>query len=134
MKIKLLISALLTLVASACGQDQNSVIKSSEKAATAQKIHLTSPAYEKDQSRKSNPRFNIYKEVKLYADLSHLSSNQKEMIGLLIDASKIMDDLFWKQAYGDKQALLNSISDPQTRNFADINYGPWDRLDGDYGL
>ena len=50
------------------------------------------------------------------------------MIPLLIDASKIMDDLFWLQAYGDKRPLLDSIDDPAMRRFADINYGPWDRL------
>jgi hypothetical protein len=42
-----------------------------------------------------------------------------------------MDGIFWKEAYGDKEDLLNSISDQKTRRFAEINYGPWDRLDGD---
>ena len=82
-------------------------------------------------SEKSNPRFDIYKKVKLTSDLSHLNQNQKKMIGLLIDASKIMDDLYWKQAFGDKKQLLDSISDDKARQFADINYGPWDRLAGD---
>lgn len=77
-------------------------------------------------------RLNIYKEVTLSADLSHLSANQKQMLVLLIDASKIMDDLFWLQAYSqDKKTFLASISDEATRRFAEINYGPWDRLDGD---
>lgn len=77
-------------------------------------------------------RLGIYHPVKLSADLSHLSANQKEMLGVLIDASKIMDDLFWQQAFGqDKKAFLASIADPKVRKFADINYGPWDRLDGD---
>lgn len=77
-------------------------------------------------------RLGIYKEVTLSADLSHLSNNQKQMLSLLIDASKIMDDLFWKQAFSqDKQTFLASIQDENTRRFAEINYGPWDRLDGD---
>lgn len=38
-----------------------------------------------------------------------------------------MDDLFWKQAYGDKEQLLNGL-DEYTRRFAEINYGPWERL------
>jgi len=33
--------------------------------------------------------------------------------------------------YGDKEALLSGITDPATRRFVEINYGPWDRLDGD---
>jgi hypothetical protein len=77
-------------------------------------------------------RLNIYKEVTLTADLSHLSANQKKMLALLIDASKIMDDLFWQQAYSqDKKSFLASIKDENVRAFAEANYGPWDRLDGD---
>ncbi len=77
-------------------------------------------------------RLDIYKEVTLTADLSHLSANQKQMLKLLIDASKIMDDLFWQQAFSqDKKSFLASISDEKVRQFAEINYGPWDRLNGD---
>jgi hypothetical protein len=77
-------------------------------------------------------RLSIYHPVDLTSDLSHLSDNQKEMLSLLIDASKIMDDLFWKQAFfEDKAAFLANISDEKVRHFASINYGPWDRLNGD---
>ena len=75
------------------------------------------------------PRPEIYAEFELTADLSHLSERQKEMIGVLIEASKIMDDLFWRQAWGDDyKARLASIDDERTRRFAALNYGPWDRL------
>lgn len=77
-------------------------------------------------------RLNIYQEVTLTTDLSHLSANQKLMLGSLIDAAKIMDDLYWQQAFGeDKASFLAKIADPQAREFARINYGPWDRLDAD---
>ena len=69
-----------------------------------------------------------YTSVRLTADLGHLSDNQKKMIPLLIEASRAMDDAFWIQAYGDRDALLASIDDPAARRFAEINYGPWDRL------
>ncbi len=75
-------------------------------------------------------RFDIYVPVTLSADLSHLSSNQKQMVSKLIDAAAIMDELFWRQAYGERQSLLDSIDDPAVRRFAELNYGPWDRLDG----
>lgn len=71
-----------------------------------------------------------YVTVKLTADLSKLSDNEKKMIPLLIEAAKIMDDLFWYEAYGDKDALLASIEDEKVKQFVMINYGPWDRLDG----
>ncbi|ABG39575.1 conserved hypothetical protein [Paraglaciecola sp. T6c] len=80
----------------------------------------------------SKDRLDIYQSVPLTADLSSLSANQKQMLGLLIDASKIMDDLFWQQAYGDnKEQFLSRIANESGRRFADINYGPWDRLNGD---
>jgi hypothetical protein len=69
-----------------------------------------------------------YTSVRLTADLSGLSDNQKRVIALLIEAGQAMDDAFWIQAYGDKSALLESIEDPDARRFAELNYGPWDRL------
>ncbi|MFQ3236074.1 MAG: hypothetical protein ACI9C4_001638 [Paraglaciecola sp.] len=77
-------------------------------------------------------RLHIYQEVELNANLSSLSSNQKTMLGLLIDASKIMDSLFWQQAFAeDKNSFLRRIPAADLRHFAEINYGPWDRLNGD---
>ncbi|MEM8817462.1 MAG: Zn-dependent hydrolase [Pseudomonadota bacterium] len=73
----------------------------------------------------------VYSEYTLTADISGLSDRQKTMLGLLIDASEIMDDLFWRQAWADDyQSRLDAIEDPAARRFAEINYGPWDRLDG----
>ena len=74
---------------------------------------------------------NTYARYDLTADLSHLSANQKALIGHLIDASVIMDELFWLQSYGESQTFLNNIDNSDLRAFADINYGPWDRLNGD---
>ena len=83
----------------------------------------------KDQT--SNPRFEIYSKVSLDVDLSSLSDRQKKMVSLLIDAGKITDDLFWRQVWGDKESLLSNIDDPAAKQFAEYNYGPWDRLDAD---
>lgn len=72
-----------------------------------------------------------YEEFELKADISHLAEGDREAIGYLLQAGQIMDDLFWKQVVEDRDALLEGISDPATRRFVEINYGPWDRLDGD---
>jgi Peptidase family M49 len=72
----------------------------------------------------------IYAPVTLTADLSGLSTNERRMLSLFVDAATIMDDLFWRQAYGDKDALLRSLKDERIRRYAEINYGPWDRLAG----
>jgi hypothetical protein len=78
------------------------------------------------------PRPEIYADFTLTADLGALTENQRKMIGLLIDASVIMDELFWRQAYGENHVKwLQSIGDADARRFAELNYGPWDRLDDD---
>lgn len=78
------------------------------------------------------PRPDIYADFTLSADLSSLNDNQRTMIKLLIDASQIMDDLFWRQAFRDDyEDWLDSIANVDARRFAELNYGPWDRLDGD---
>ena len=80
----------------------------------------------------ATPRPEIYAEFTLTADLSPYTDGQRKMIGLLVAAAEIMDDLFWKQAYGDNyEAWLASIGVDSARLFADQNYGPWDRLNDD---
>lgn len=77
-------------------------------------------------------RLNIYQAVSLDTDLSSLTNKQKQLISLLIDAANIMDELFWLQAYGEnKDDFLAAINNPLARKFAEINYGPWDRLNND---
>lgn len=74
---------------------------------------------------------NNYAEVDLTSDLvANLSANQKEMIKKLMQVADIMEQVFWKEAIGEKETFLASIEDEATRAYATINYGPWDRLDG----
>ncbi len=72
-----------------------------------------------------------YTSVRLTTDLSQLTENQRKMIPLLIQACQQMDEVFWKEAFGDRDAFLSSITDLDLRRYAEINYGPWDRLEGD---
>jgi hypothetical protein len=71
-----------------------------------------------------------YTTVRLTSDLAGLSEQERKMIPVLIDAAQAMDEIFWMQAYGDREALMRSLSDADLRRYAAINYGPWDRLDG----
>jgi len=77
----------------------------------------------------ADPRPDIYADFALTADLSHFTDNQREMIKVLIEASEIMDDLYWRQAYGDNyEQWLATVGIDEARRFAELNYGPWDRL------
>lgn len=66
----------------------------------------------------------------LSADVSAFSQSEKEMLRLLFQVSDIMDGLFWQEAYGDKSALLDTLKDQYLKEFVLINYGPWERLNG----
>ena len=75
-------------------------------------------------------RVRQYVPVKLTADLTKLTEKQKKMLPLLIRAAEIMERCFWYESYGDPQPLLSELKDPNERKLTSINYGPWDRLDG----
>src|SRR5690554_5851703 len=76
-------------------------------------------------------RLDIYHPFDLTSDLSHLSERQRHMVKLLIEASEIMDDLFWQQAYGaSANELLDRIANEQVRQFAAINYRSEERRVG----
>lgn len=70
-----------------------------------------------------------YATVRLTADLSHLSDNDKQLVRLLIEAVQHMEPAYWHQTYGDEtDALALAGDDEATRRFIEINMGPWDRL------
>ncbi|HKJ21376.1 MAG TPA: Zn-dependent hydrolase, partial [Woeseiaceae bacterium] len=131
---RLLLAIGATMVLAACGQKDQPAATASSAPPAAAPVEAPAPAPESPDNamtQYASERLGIYTPVRLSADLSHLSAGQREMIGLLIAASDIMDDLFWQQAYGDRDELLDAIDHADTREFARINYGPWDRLDGD---
>lgn len=59
--------------------------------------------------------------------VAQLSDKEKQMIPIFIQIADIMNDLFWKQTFGDK-TILDTIQDPFVKDFVMINYGPWERL------
>ncbi len=66
----------------------------------------------------------------LTSDTSDLSDNEKEMLRIFIETAEIMDNLFWQQAYGEKHQALELTTDSVAQKFILINYGPWERLNG----
>lgn len=72
-----------------------------------------------------------YAKVKLTTNLSVLTEKEKQMLPILFEVAEIMDELFWKDAIGNKDEFLSKIEDPATKEFAMIQYGPWDRMQGD---
>ena len=63
-------------------------------------------------------------------DLSGITDNGKEVLNLYRFAADEVDAIYWEQYFGDRQGLLDGIADPVQRTYAEINYGPWDRMTG----
>ncbi len=62
-------------------------------------------------------------------DLSDITENGREVLNLYRFAAYEADAIYWKQYFGDKSAM-EGLEDPGVREYAMINYGPWDRLTG----
>lgn len=73
-------------------------------------------------------KLDAFATFKLTSDLSILSDNERAMLPHLIKAAEAMEAIFWKEAYGDRSELMKTLKDPAAREFAKINYGPWERL------
>ncbi|MCR4569936.1 MAG: hypothetical protein K5661_06025 [Bacteroidales bacterium] len=72
-----------------------------------------------------------YAEVTIPApDLTGITDNGKEVLKLYRMAADEVDRIYWQQYFGDKDALLASCVSDSEKEYAEINYGPWDRIDG----
>ena len=103
--IKSITSAAAVIVTAAisaacCNQQDDSCRQKVEEFAT---VHVTSPLIEK------------------------LGEGDREALKLFRQAGEIIDSLFWKQTFGDKSEM-SALKNEAQREFAMINYGPWERL------
>ena len=73
-------------------------------------------------------RLKIYETVKLSTNINQLTPADRKILPLLIEAAQIMDGLYWKQTYPQRDSLMNAVKDDRVKDFIRINYGPWDRL------
>jgi len=69
-----------------------------------------------------------YRTVRLKTDISKLAVADRRVLVLMILAADEMNHAFWLQAYGDHDKLRQSVAGSMSK-YAEINYGPWDRLD-----
>ncbi len=75
--------------------------------------------------------------VELKCDLSNLSSADKQVLVRLIEAGRIIDQLFLMQVSPDNpqlQTQLQTSADPKNQPYLDmftVMFGPWNRLDHD---
>ena len=71
-----------------------------------------------------------YAEVVIPApDLSGITDNGKEVLNLYRFAADEADAIYWEQSFG-KKAFFSALPEAE-REFAYVNYGPWDRITGE---
>ncbi len=85
------------------------------------------PIQKEDSKMKS--LVETYTDFTLTSDISHLSADEKQMLKLLFEAAEVMNSIYWQESFGNKAELMSNLNDPYQKRFAEINYGPWNRLD-----
>ena len=72
-----------------------------------------------------------YAEYPLKYDIENLSEQERELVAIFIQIADIMDEIYWEQSFGlENKNKLESLSDLNMYEYARINYGAWDRMDG----
>ena len=69
--------------------------------------------------------------TEMAADLSAVPASEQEVLRLLIEAGRLMDEVFLRQAGAGNVELrerARTLGDPVATYF-DVSFGPWDRLD-----
>jgi len=77
---KIGIVLLATLLIAACGNQKKGIVVKSE----------------------IQKKVDEFATFKLSTDLSVLTSSEKKLLPYLFEAAQIMDEIYWLQAYGDK--------------------------------
>ena len=125
----ILLSAGFASLLLAC--ENRRTVQETEKIPQAANLPADTTAVEQDTIRAIADRIKQYAPVRLTADLSKLTAKEKQMIPLLLDCAKIMDDIFKQQTYTNYDSLYNATTDADLKRYIEMNYGPWDRLDED---
>ena len=109
--LRRLLPACLLLALSACSSHPDAAQPvSKEELAPAPTTSVAAPAAV-ETAAQVQQHLSDYATVKLTADLSAFDAKQKQMIALLVEAADSMNALYWKQSWGDKEALLAKIGD-----------------------
>lgn len=83
------------------------------------------------------PKLNRLKKVRLDAPVDSLKESEKQVLSKLIEASKIIDQIYLRQVWEKNPTLEESLSKDQTAKGKNLyllfkqNAGPWSRLDHD---
>jgi hypothetical protein len=78
-----------------------------------------------------------FKPVEIDYDGSALSEGDRQALQKLVEAARIMDEIFFRQVYSNNVAIQQELNRGENPDYAvlkeyfDINFGPFDRLEED---
>jgi len=81
-------------------------------------------------------RLDQFSPTPLSADLSVLSAKDRQVLDKLVDAAKLMNEIFLRQVWSGNPALRQRIAGWKSgdqgaaRQYYQVMFGPWDRTDG----
>ena len=74
-------------------------------------------------------RLNKWKQVEMPFRAAGLSAQERQMVEKLVEASKLLDEVYWRQSDLAGYKLLKSTQDPTIRRLLTIMGSRWDLLD-----
>lgn len=120
--LKTIVVALTVVLATSCMQPKSAEQLENERQGSLPETTKLTP------TKAVNERLDIFASFELTSDISHLTDQEKEVLPILFEVADIMKEIYWKQTVGNKEQFLGQITDEKAKQFAMINYGPWDRL------
>lgn len=102
---------LLIIALGGCKKDNGTLIKESEL-----------------DMEKITQKAEEFATFRLTTSLTGLTEKEKAMLPKLFEAAGLMDAIFWKEAWGNKEELMRGVTHPDLIKLLNINYGPWERL------
>lgn len=81
-------------------------------------------------NHKAQIELDKYVSFKLTSDISSFSDNQKKMISKLFEIALLMDEIYKEEVMTNSDLAKSVLRSDEEKALFDINYGPWNRLDG----
>src|SRR5580692_4181641 len=70
-----------------------------------------------------------WKSVEMPFRSAGLTPNEKQMVEKLVEACRLLDDVFWRQSDLDGLALYKATTNPSLKTLLTIMGGRWDLID-----
>jgi hypothetical protein len=70
-----------------------------------------------------------WKPVEMKFDSSRFSARERQLVEKLVEATRYLDDIYWRQSDPAGLALYKSTRDPKLKRMLMINGSRWDLLD-----